>query len=57
VLVLAARPGRLSVPALGAVLALTALASAAVSLVGSRGRHPAWVVFIAIGLAIWAGTR
>jgi hypothetical protein len=32
------------------VLAGTALASAVVTLVGSRGRHPAWVVFLAIGV-------
>jgi hypothetical protein len=56
-LLYAARPQRLSVADLGAVLAWTALASAVVSLIGSRGRHPAWVVFLAIGLAIWTGTR
>lgn len=57
VLVLAARPQRLSLADTGAILAGTAVASAIVSLVGSRGRHPAWVVFLVIGLAIWTGTR
>jgi hypothetical protein len=57
VLCYAARPQRVSVADTGAILAGTAVASAAVSLVGSRGRHPAWVVFLAIGVAIWVGTR
>jgi hypothetical protein len=56
-LVWAARPQRLTIAETGTILAGTALASAAVSLVGSRGRHPAWAVFIAVGMAIWAGTR
>ncbi|HVR42641.1 MAG TPA: hypothetical protein VMS56_04280, partial [Thermoanaerobaculia bacterium] len=32
----------------GAVLAGTAGASAIVTLVGSRGRHPAWIVFVLV---------
>ncbi len=31
--------------------------SALVTLVGSRGRHWAWVVFLAIAVAAWYGTR
>jgi hypothetical protein len=41
----------------GAILAATALASAAVALVGSRGRHPAWLVFLVVALLCWLGTR
>lgn len=37
------------------VIALTFLVSAAVSLVGSRGRHLSWVVFLAIAAATWLG--
>jgi hypothetical protein len=49
--------GPLSASALGQILALTALASALVALVGSRGRHPAWLVFLVIGLCAWLGMR
>ena len=52
-----ARPERPSVSALGAILAVTSVASALVALVGSRGRHPAWVVFLAIAALVWLGTR
>ena len=38
------------------VLSATAFVSAAVALVGSRGRHPAWIVFIIIGIGAWLGT-
>jgi hypothetical protein len=55
--VLAARPAHLGVGELGAVLAITSLASAIVSLVGSRGRHPAWAVFLLVGAMTWMGTR
>lgn len=37
------------------LLAATFLASAVVTAVGSRGRHLAWVVFLAITAAIWLG--
>jgi hypothetical protein len=49
--------GPLSASQLGQILALTALASAVVALVGSRGRHPAWLVFLVIGLCAWLGMR
>lgn len=39
------------------VLAATALVSAIVALVGSRGRHLAWVVFLVIAAALWLGTH
>jgi hypothetical protein len=42
---------------LGAVLAGTFATSAVVALVGSRGRHLSWVVFMAIALLTWLGTR
>lgn len=49
--------GGLSVVQLGTTLMVTSVVSAVVTLVGSRGRHPAWVVFLAIGLLAWLGTR
>jgi hypothetical protein len=39
------------------VLAATFLASGVVTAVGSRGRHPAWPVFLAIAVAAWMGAR
>ncbi|MGH2398133.1 MAG: hypothetical protein ACRDFW_14400 [bacterium] len=42
---------------IGAVLAATAGVSAVVTLVGSRGRHLAWVVFVAVAAAAWLGSR
>lgn len=41
----------------GAVVAATALASAVVTFAGSRGRHLAWLVFLAIGVLAWLGTH
>ena len=42
---------------LGVVVVATAFASAVITFVGSRGRHLAWLVFLAIALAAWLGTR
>ena len=41
--------------ALARVIATTFLASAIVALIGSRGRHPSWVGFLAIAVAVWFG--
>ena len=41
----------------GAVLAATAAVSAVVTLVGSRGRHLAWLVFGVVAVAAWFGSR
>ena len=41
----------------GSIIAGTAAASALVTVVGSRGRHPAWVVFVLVALLAWAGTH
>jgi hypothetical protein len=49
--------GPLSTPEVGGIVAVTSAASALVSLVGSRGRHPAWVVFLAVAALVWVGTR
>jgi hypothetical protein len=52
--------GRLSEPSarLGVlVLGGIFLASAVVAFVGSRGRHPAWAICLAIALAAWYGAR
>jgi len=37
------------------VLAATFLASGAVTALGSRGQHPAWLLFLAIAIATWLG--
>lgn len=39
------------------VLSATFFATAAVTAIGSRGRHLAWLVFLAIAVAAWFGTR
>jgi hypothetical protein len=52
-----AGPNPFGTARLGAIFAVTALASAIVALVGSRGRHPAWAVFLAIAALSWFGTR
>jgi hypothetical protein len=36
-------------------LSVTFLATALVTLIGSRGRHLAWPVFLLIGVAVWIG--
>lgn len=42
---------------LGLLLAGTFGVSGVVALVGSRGRHLSWIVFFAIALLTWLGTR
>ena len=42
---------------LGLVLVGTFAVSGAIALVGSRGRHLSWVVFLAIAILAWLGTR
>ena len=37
------------------IIAITFLVSAVVSLLGSRGRHFSWIVFILIAAAAWLG--
>jgi hypothetical protein len=44
-------------PEMGLLLAGTFATSGLIALVGSRGRHLAWVVFIAIAVLTWLGTR
>lgn len=39
------------------IVAITFLASSIVAVIGSRGRHLSWVVFLAIALAAWLGLR
>lgn len=58
-LVVAAGSGgaTMSVAHLGTIVAATALASAVVTFVGSRGRHLAWLVFASIGVLTWFGTH
>ena len=41
----------------GFIIAATSLVSAVVAFVGSRGRHPAWVVLLIIAVLVWLGTR
>jgi hypothetical protein len=56
-LVAARSVGPVSRSELGAVLGGMFLASALITLVGSRGRHLAWPVFLAIAAASWFGLR
>ena len=39
------------------ILSLTFLASFVVSVVGSRARHPSWIVFLITSILIWLGTN
>lgn len=41
----------------GAVIGTTFLVSGLIALVGSRGQHLAWPVFLAIAIASWLGSR
>jgi hypothetical protein len=50
---LAEPPTRLGVLVHGGIF----LASAVVAFVGSRGRHPAWAICLAIAAAAWYGAR
>ncbi len=57
-LVLAARSaGPVPRAALGSIVAGTFLASALMTLMGSRGRHLAWLVFLGIAIGAWVGLR
>jgi hypothetical protein len=47
----------LGAPEIGGTVAATAGVSALVALVGSRARHPAWIVFLVVAGLVWAGTR
>ncbi len=55
--VLATAPPHPGVSLLGRVLAAVFLAHALVALIGSRGRHLSWVVFLAITVAVWLGPQ
>jgi hypothetical protein len=39
------------------ILSLTFLVSFVVSIVGSKARHPSWVVFLIVSILIWLGTN
>ena len=54
VLVILAAPGRTGV---AEGIALTFGASGLLALVGSRGRHLSWVVFLTISAPVWYGSR
>ncbi len=58
-LLLAARvaPEALPLAEVGAVVSGTALASAIVSLVGSRGRHLSWLAFLVVAVLTWWGSH
>ena len=53
--VLASFPLDASARMLSSVIAATFLTSAALALIGSRGRHLSWVVFLIIAGLIWMG--
>ena len=38
------------------IIALTCAASFVVALVGSRARHPSWVVFLIVAILSWLGS-
>ena len=53
-LVTFAAPGRVEATD---VIALTFASSGVLALVGSKGRHLSWVVFLAISILVWYGRR
>ncbi len=57
VLMASTAPGAEAWRQIGAVATAVFGLSALVTLVGSRGRHWAWAVFLAIAAATWLGTR
>ena len=54
-LILASLPLDASARILSIAIAATFLASAIVALIGSRGRHLSWVVFLIIAGLVWMG--
>ena len=54
IIVIVPSPGQLS--AILKAISLTFFISAVVTLLGSRGRHFAWIVFLSISLLIWVGS-
>ncbi len=56
-MIIAGPPDALGRGQVGAVLAATAAVSAVVTLVGSWGRHLAWIVFLVVAVAAWLGSR
>ena len=45
------------VRSLAQVIAVTFAVSGIVALLGSRGRHPSWVVFFIVALLVWLAYR
>ena len=39
------------------IISVTAFLSAVIALVGSRGRHLSWIVFVLVGVSVWVGGR
>lgn len=56
-LILASAPLDPSARKLSGAIAATFLATALVALVGSRGRHLSWIVFLIIAALVWLGIR
>lgn len=54
IVVVVPSPGQLS--AILKVISITFLISAVVTLVASKGRHFAWVVFLSISILVWMGS-
>lgn len=50
-------PGALPQAQVGAIVAVTSLASAVVAFLGSRGRHLSWLAFLIVSALAWWGTR
>ena len=50
--------GPLSAQVVAALIGLTFVTTGLIALIGSRGRHLSWPIFLLIGaLALWAGAR
>ena len=56
-ILIALADGAVSPATLGAIVGITFLAHFAIALIGSRGKHLSWPVFLAIGLLAIVATR
>lgn len=57
ILVALAAPESPSPRSIAGIIAATSAVSGLLALVGSRGRHPAWVAFFAIAILAWLGSH
>jgi hypothetical protein len=57
ILVMLAAPGEAFALRTAEIVSATCALSGLVALAGSRGRHPAWVAFLAIAVLTWLGSH